>query len=430
MKVELTEKRIKAHTCPPGKAQTFLWDTALRGFGLRCATSGVKSFVVQRKVNGIERRRVIGALGEYTLTEAREEAGKALRGMREGVDPNDVKLERVRRQAEENALAITLRQVVADYCAHKRTGKRPLKERSKQDIEAHLRRNFADWADRPAREITKAMCVKRFDELSARAPAQANQAFTLLSAWLNWARAMHETDDGESPLLPVNPVKLMLKVRSYSEETPRETRIPLDHIGRAWNLLVERSDPQRYVAADVTAAHLTAFLLMTAMRLGEASTLMWSQVSLDAAVPTVHLPDPKNRRPFTLPLSAPLLAILRTRAALPQQRGNPYVFPSRNKGAEHMSDIRGVCSRLSKLCGQHIHPHALRRTFEDICAAAGIDSDAKRNLLNHASGDVHARSYANNRDPRALLPLVERAAQWVLDEAAKADGANVVELRA
>lgn len=418
-KVALTEKEIKKLACPEGKSQALLWDVSLKGFGVRCTANGVKSFIVQRTVDGVEQRRTIGRLGEWTLTEAWEEAGKVLRGMRDGIDPTVAKKEAERKRKTQG---LTLREVADDYCQHKK-----LAARTVLDIQNHLRRNFSDWADEPVVNVTEQKCIKRFDEFNARAPSQCEQAFSILRALLSRARVKLRSTGIDA--LALNPVDLMYELREKHKDEARDTRIPLDHIGASFNLLRSRADPERNVASDCTAADLTTFLLLTGCRLGEAQTLTFAQLALDADVPTFHLPETKTR-PITLPLCTQLVSMLRARAALPRQRGNDYVFPSRTKGTRYMRDVRGTCVLLSKLCDEHVHAHALRRTFDDLATAVGIDSDARRVLLNHAPVDVHARNYGNNRDPKVLLPLVQRVGDWVEAQGIKAAGANVVPMRA
>lgn len=420
MKVHLDEKRVKGLRCPEDKSQVFLWDVSLRGFGVRCTRKQAKSFVVQCNLDGVPTRRTIGQLGEWTLTTAREEAGRLLHGMRAGRDPNVVRAQAQADRAAQRAQGMTLRQVAVDYCEHKRNRyKRPLSPRTQADIHAIVARSFADWADQPVASITRDMCVARFDELSKRGGPSAKLAFVILRALLNRARDLHLGPDGNPTILAVNPVVTMLRVREFGPDNERETRIPLDHIGTAVNYLRQRT---------THASDLALFMLLTGCREGESVSLTWSQLALDDTVPTFTLPATKTV-PITLPLCSQLVDMLRARMVLPRWRGNHYVFQSHTRGTGHMEGTRGPCEHLSKLTGEHVHPHALRRTFEDMAVAVGIDSDQRRLLLNHAAKDAHGRSYANNRDPKVLLPLVQRIGDWADAQAVAAAGANVVELR-
>lgn len=56
-----------------------------------------------------------------------------------------------------------------------------------RDITRHKNSNFVDWADKPIVNITGEMCRDRFKEISPCSPAQANQAFRILRALINFS---------------------------------------------------------------------------------------------------------------------------------------------------------------------------------------------------------------------------------------------------
>ena len=74
--------------CPLPDRDVFLWDDALRGFGVRVASSGVRSFIVQYRVGRRTRRMRLGRFGELTAAEARKIAAKQLASARMGGDPS------------------------------------------------------------------------------------------------------------------------------------------------------------------------------------------------------------------------------------------------------------------------------------------------------------------------------------------------------
>ena len=94
---------------------------------------------------------------------------------------------------------------------------------------------------------------------------------------------------------------------------------------------------------------------------------------------------------------------------------NPYVFPAKRGKTGYLKDPRALFVRVSEITGCHIHPHAMRRTFEELAVRAGVDSDRRRILLNHISGDVHALHYGNNKDPKVLIHEVDKIGDLVLN---------------
>lgn len=420
---KLTKTMVDQFQCREGKPQDFLWCASPHGFGLRCTSSGVKSFIVQGRVNGRERRETIGRYGIFTVDQARKRAEEILRDMRMGVDPKAEKQKRA-------ALSVTLQEIADDYVEHKRTKNGPLRASSKADILRHVKQNFADWKDQPIGSITRDKCLKRFNELTKRSPSQANQAMVILRALCNWARERYATDDDEYPLLAVNPVQRMFKVKRMNPEEARDRRVPLDKIGAVWTMLKKRQAEGRTVD-DRTAAAFVAFLLLTGARRGESSTLTWSRVNFEEG--WLHFPKTltKNHNALTLPISPTMRELLET---IPRREDNEFVFASWGRKSKHIGDPRGTMDAVSEVAGLHLSPHDLRRTAEDVAKVCKVDADERRQLLNHLSSDVHGKHYANNPDPKTLAGSVESMHAWIEEQAriaeAMASGKNVVELRA
>jgi hypothetical protein len=69
----------------------FLWDSELRGFGIRAKPSGVKTFFIQyRNIEGRTRRLVLGQYGVLTAEIARHLARKKLTAVADGADPSAI----------------------------------------------------------------------------------------------------------------------------------------------------------------------------------------------------------------------------------------------------------------------------------------------------------------------------------------------------
>src|SRR5690606_1429507 len=142
----------------------------------------------------------------------------------------------------------------------------------------------------------------------------------------------------------------------------KEEFIPLNKIGKVWELLTERTNTERYIPADNAAAHLVMFLIMTGARIGEGSALRWSEVHLDDELPYFVLTETKNHNVVTIPMSTQLKSLLDARLAC-RGKNEEYVFPSRaGSKVPHMQDARGTMRQVSEIAGMHLHNHDLRRT--------------------------------------------------------------------
>ena len=85
----LTKTAVDAAKAPQGKAQSFLWDDKLTGFGLRITHGGVKSYVIEYRPKGStqSRRYTIGRHGKITAEQARKMAETLFADITHGGDP-------------------------------------------------------------------------------------------------------------------------------------------------------------------------------------------------------------------------------------------------------------------------------------------------------------------------------------------------------
>lgn len=428
----LTNTAVERFQCPPDKPYAYLWDDKVRGLGVRIsAHSGARTYFLQHRVKGTgqERQIKIGRHNDpWRIDQARERALKLKAEMVSGIDPvvrEQERVEAVKAAAVLNqAQAITLRAVMQHYLEHKRTRNGPLRPASKRDIERHVTVNLLDWADKPVASITRDKCIARFDQISGRSDAQAAQCFANLRALLNHARDMFETEKGEYPLLPVNPVQRMFKKRKPKTEKARDTRIPTDKIKDVWRMLVKRRADARTVD-DRTAADWVSFMLLTGTRRTESGSLLWSDIDFDAGTFTLRGEVVKNHHGISIPLSTVLRAVLQARRDLPEpkehvarrrkvERSADYVFPSWGKQG-FITDADATMQAVSEVAGTRVTLHDLRRSFVDVCATVGVSPDRERMLTNHISGDVHSRHYANST--KSLGAEVEAIAKWIAGDA-------------
>src|SRR3569623_3310495 len=71
----------------PASGQAFYREDILQGFALRITSSGMKSFVVEKRIKDKVRRKPLGRYGHLTVEQARKEAQKLLGKVATGVDP-------------------------------------------------------------------------------------------------------------------------------------------------------------------------------------------------------------------------------------------------------------------------------------------------------------------------------------------------------
>lgn len=395
----------------PAKGNKVYWDDQLKGFGLRVTAAGKKVFVVMGRVKGEQVGITIGPYGVWTVDLARNGetrktpdnsieivrpgAKQLLNAMQAGIDPRE---ERRKQEVSE----VTLRKVADAYVA--RPGK--LKESSKGEIERHVATTFEAWADKPINAITEDDCRKRYHELltkglrgKAPAPGQANQAFSVLRALINYAARQYK-------VVTDNPVKSLKD--DWVELQPRTRFIDSSKVGAVWHALTT-SRAVAYNRDTLASIELVMFLLLSGARLGEARSLTWDRVNFDEG--WWHIPDPKNKNPVWLPLSSQALQLLKNR---PRVKGSKFVFTSWGE-AGHIKDPRDTMTKtVSTAAGTKITPHDLRRTFTAIgFQNCGVDLFKLELLTNHVPKGVTAKHYLQTQRLQYLLPEVQRIGDWI-----------------
>ena len=78
----LTERIIRDPK--PEAGQRVLWDSQIKGLGVRVTVAGMKSFVIDYRTGGRQRRATIERCSEMSLRAARERAARELARIREG----------------------------------------------------------------------------------------------------------------------------------------------------------------------------------------------------------------------------------------------------------------------------------------------------------------------------------------------------------
>jgi len=171
------------------------------------------------------------------------------------------------------------------------------------------------------------------------------------------------------------------------------------------------------------SADLVEFLGYSGWRLGEAGNLQWQHINMELGQITIAgdaETGTKNRRAKTVPMSAPLVRLLkRLRSELP----NAAVATDRVLAVDNP---RGAMNTACKALGYpHFSVHSLRHFFVTNAIEAGLDFRAVAGLVNHSDGGaLLARRYAHLRDSH----LSASVAKLTFD-AATEEPENVVQMK-
>lgn len=359
----------------PGKP-VFYYDDKLKGFGVRVSGS-VKSYIVQRRVNGKKVRLKIGAHPDITAEQARAEAAKLVGDFVRDIDP------RIEKKAKK-AKATTLAELFNQY-----KNARTLRPKTVTIYDEALHRCFPDWLNKPITEISKDMVQKRHDELSnknsprGKGEAQANQAMRVLRSLINYASSVYEDSQGR-PLIVENPVRRLSQAKLWNRNKRRTDFIQKDELKPWFNAVL--------ALPNTTARDYLLVCLLTGLRKNEAAQLRWTDINLKSKLLRLLADRTKNYDEHQLPLSDYLLEILSKRAAENDQREqmSEFVFPGeRNGRTGHLIEVKDSVKKVIDKSEVKFMVHGLRRTFLTVGESLDIPHYTLKRLANHRmNGDV------------------------------------------
>jgi integrase len=349
----------------PDKGRIEIWDTLVRGLGLRITDKGAKSWVVMYRVDGRLRRYTLGAYPTMNLSAAREQGREALIAVGKGRDPADEKIKA--RRAPRNA-PDTVDRIVDQFIARYAKPK----NRSWQETERIFRRYVIPaWGKLPITEITRRDIIALLDPIVERAPYMANRVHASVRRLFNWCL--------ERDLITISPAA---NVKPPGVETSRDRILTDDEVRTLWATWNEVGYPFGAVFK---------LLLVTGQRREEVAQMRWEEVDLDKALWTLPREQTKSDRLHEVPLSPLALDIL---DAVP--RTSDYVFTT--TGTTPISGFSKAKIRSDKLSGvTGWRIHDLRRTFASGMARIGVPPHVVEKVLNHANGQISGVAAIYNR---------------------------------
>jgi integrase len=343
----------------PGERDRFIWDSQLRGYGLKITPRGARAFVCQYRAghsrSSPTRRITIGQYGPLTPDQARREAKSILGAVAGGADPAAEK--QARKQAQ-RAPRNTVADVAREWLRRDQATKRTLYE-----IQRILTRDvLPSIGDKLIADLRKRDIIEMLDAIVDRgAPTMACRVLSVVKRLLTWAagRDIVESNVAQFVEPPVDKVS-------------RDRVLNDAELVKVWRAAESMGGP--YGAG-------VKLLMLTGARRAEIFGLHESELYLEAAEIRLPAARVKSGEGRTIPLSAQAVDVLRT---LP--RLGPYLLSG--SGARPKSDHSRSKRQLDLLLPE-LEPwvaHDLRRSCATGLQRLGVKLEVIESILGHISG--------------------------------------------
>lgn len=401
---------------PPLQGQTMLWDAEVKGFALRITPGGAKSFILDYRTQGRQRRITLGAWPDWTVAAARETAKAMKREVDLGNDPMGD------RQAQREAP--TVQEMWVRY--------------SREHLPKKAERSQAD-----ERMMWEKIILPRFGKMKVAlithddvdalhrditdirgTPVRANRTIEVLRKAFNLAIRWKWREDN-----PASGVR-------RNQEEKRHRYLNRAEIAALAHALNEHSEPM--------SANAIKLLMLTGARRGEVLGATWEMFDLENGVWTKPSSHTKQRKLHRVPLSGPAVQLLTAMKAAARAREEasglppcPYVFPgSTGKplteikrtwasvcrkaalGAEvPLLDAKGklILDRMGQpktVFQPNVRIHDIRHSFASILVSAGASLPLIGQMLGHTQVQTTQRYAHLFDDP--LRQAAETVGAFVL----------------
>jgi integrase len=371
-----------------GKQMWWDDDPKATGFGVRSYPGGTKSFFIDYRLDGVQRRFTIGPFPRWPVAAAREKAKELRKQIDAGVDPAGNKRERRTAPTVQDLID----RYIADHLPKKTVAEDRIEDEKKMLAEIgdklgpHTK--VADVHGGDIRAMHRRITESGRPVRANRILAIASKAFSLSlvpleGETLPWRNAVQG-----------NPCKGIEK----NHEEPRERYYSKAEIERIADALATYPG----VAADCMR-----LVMLTGCRPGEAMQATWEEFDKEPGFWIKKSAHVKIRREHKLPLSPPALELI---DKLRKKRKGKFVFPGDIHG-EHLKTLNHVwehvlqCAQLQNdEQGRRARPYDLRHTFASVAVGGGLNLPIIGKLLGHTQSRTTQR-YAHIADD----PLREAA---------------------
>jgi integrase len=355
---ELTASEVRAITAP-GKHRV---SPNLYLF----IASGRRSWMFRGTLNG---RPVWRGLGATRIVPLREACAATLK-MRLDLHHGRLPDRRVRAKA-----CPSFEEMASEYIAAHESGWRDKKAAS--TWRNSLKQHAGKLAKLPVDAIEARDVAAALKAVWHASPSTAKKVRNRVAVVLDFARAAGHRS-GENPATWKGQLEHLLP--SLSTKVKHHDAVAVDDIPSLTADLMARTS---------VSAKALLFTLLTACRTGDTIGATWAEIDLDAKVWSMLEGRTKAGRPFRIPLSDAVVAILE---ALPRREGFLFSAGTTGKPLSNMAMLK----LMRDLRGHGSTVHGLRSSFRDWASETGKPDEVVEKALDHQRGDAVYAAYARS----------------------------------
>jgi integrase len=392
----------------PESGNRIVYDSEVKGFGVRVTKAGAKAFILNYRAGGRERRLTIGSYPDWKTGAARDYAKELKKRIDVGEDPmGDRHAERA---------APTVNDLADRFEKEHLAKRRAATERDyKSILKLYVRPELGKLKVTDVRHSDIERLHNRIQKVT---PYRANRTVAVLSKMLSLAVKWEYRSD--------NPAKGIER----APEEKRERFLTPAEIERLAGVLITHREK--------VTANAIRLLLLTGARKGEMLSARWPEFDLKAGVWTKPSAHTKTKKEHRIPLSAPALQLLtemkaeaerklkkenESRASKAPEKKLEFVFPGDVPGKplaaprrawvsicrqaglayeEPKLDAKGkpvmdAKGNLVTVWQPTVRIHDLRHSYASILASAGLSLPIIGRLLGHTQAATTQR-YAHLMD--------------------------------
>jgi integrase len=378
--INFTKAAIDA-LAPPLKGWQYHRDLKTPGLVIGVGSTGIKTFVLYKRINGNPERVKLGRYPDMTIEQARKKTMEMNGEIASGKNPADAKREKRAEMTLEDLFDLymekyavphglkTIDDMRANFAVYLGKLDAPRKKRGR---ERNKPDGAVDWSKRQISTITFKDVSNLHHQLGTKTGKFiANRIVELLRAIFNRCKKLKIID------LP-NPAEGIERFK----EVKRSRFLLEDEIPRLFAALEAESEQNR---------DYFLLMLLTAARKSNVLSMSWSDIDLNLAHWSVPGELSKNGQQMVIPLSKVALEILKRRKVASDSK---FVFPGLGISG-HMTSPKAAWKRIVTSAEiQDIRPHDLRRSMGSWMANTGASLVIIGGALGHkdsASTQIYAR---------------------------------------